>query len=87
MVHLIHSVKRVLSYNRLSPTFYGVRAWKSYQEVYGWIIVRTFEICRASHVTKNLEYPCAKIRAVMNMTLSVFLVKTAKDIYYESKVY
>ena len=39
-------------------------------------IVRTFEICWASHVTKNLDYPCAKIRAVMNSKLSVFLVRT-----------
>ena len=38
--------------------------------------VRTFEICRASHVTKKLDYPCAEIRAVMNLKLSVFLVTT-----------
>ena len=25
------------------------------------VIVRAFEICRASHVTKNLKYPCVKI--------------------------
>ena len=39
-------------------------------------IGRTFEICRASHVTKNLEYFCAELRPVMNLRLSVFLVRT-----------
>ena len=29
------------------------------------IIVRTFEICRASHVIKNLKYSCAEIRATL----------------------
>ena len=40
------------------------------------VIDRTFEICQASHVTKNLDNSCAKIRVVMNSKLSVFLVRT-----------
>ena len=29
-------------------------------------MVRTLETCRASHVTKNLKYPCAEFTAVMD---------------------
>ena len=44
-------------------------------------IVRTSEICRASHVTKNLKYPCAEIRVDINLEISVFLVRTTNSIY------
>ena len=50
------------------------------------IIVRTFEICRESHVTKKLDYSCSKIRVVINSKLSVFLVRTTSNIYYKFKV-
>ena len=39
-------------------------------------IVHTFEICRESHVAKKLKNACAEIKAVMNLKLSVFLVRT-----------
>ena len=40
------------------------------------IIVRKFEIYRASRVTKNLDYSCVEIRVFMNSKPSVFLVRT-----------
>ena len=38
------------------------------------IIVRTFEICRASHVTKNSKYPSAKIVTSSDLKLSVYVL-------------
>ena len=55
-------------------------------------IVRSFEIfsfteiCRASHVTENLTQPCAEIKAVMDLKLSVLLVRTTKNIHKKFQV-
>ena len=42
------------------------------------ILVRSLEMCRTCHVIKKLTYPCVKIKAVVKLLLSVFLVRTVK---------
>ena len=49
-------------------------------------IVRSFEICQASHVTENWAYLRAKNKAVMELILSVFLVSTTRNIHYKFEV-
>ena len=53
---------------------------KIFEKKIGYTLVRTpqVEFCPTSHVTKNLEKPCAEIREVMNSKISVFLVRTTK---------
>ena len=59
--------------------------WDTYKVhtecIYYNTIVRSFEICRASQVTENWTYPCAKIIAVMDLILSVFLLRTTMNIH------
>ena len=61
------------------------------QSISSWlsalILVRTFEICRARHMTKNWKYPCTEIIVVMDLEISVLLVWTAKKIYWKCDVY
>ena len=51
-----------------------------------YYIVRSFEICRASHVIKSWKYPCAEIRAAVDLKLAVFIVKTTNNIKWKFKV-
>ena len=64
------------SWNQPSQT--SLPVWVSCTGCYLIIIVRSFQICQASLVTNNWNYPCAEIRAVMNLKLSVLLVRTIK---------
>ena len=50
------------------------------------VIVHTFEICRASHVIKNVKHLCAETRVVMDLKISVFFVRSTKNIYLKFHV-
>ena len=49
-------------------------------------IVHTFEICRASHVTKNSKYPIAKIIIFSDMKISVYVLSSPQNKYRQFEV-
>ena len=48
--------------------------------------VCTIEICRTTHVTEIWTYTCAEIIKITGLKLSVFLVRTTKNIHKKLKV-
>ena len=61
--------------------FYVTTHARRGRDVVTMTILRVLEIRRASHVTENWTYPCAKIITVMDLILSVFRVRTTRNIH------
>ena len=87
--HHLASIIELILLKFIQVMFWGRLLWKYWFDgnlYYFVIIVRTFEIYRASHMTKNSRYSCAKISTLIDLKPSAYVLSSSHNKYRQYQV-